>query len=91
MAETAIATTGGIEPSHQLNLRSSHWCQNKLGNPITTIDKKGFLTQINQTNAHLPSIIGINGPWAIDYCHPVPDCQAASWPDLQFISHGNGD
>ena len=91
MAKAALLSLSGWKIVHFFPYRPKNTGDDHLGDPISHPDRKRLFPKIDQDNAYLSPVIGIDRPRAIHHSDSISEGQSASRPDLAFKSLRNGD
>lgn len=86
----ATRTPGrSVELGHELDLPLGHRADHQLRNPGQRLHHEGFCSVVDEDDANLPSIVGVDGPRAVEHREPVLQCQPRARSDLSLEAGGN--
>src|SRR4030042_4843293 len=84
MAKSSLLSLGGGKMVHFFQDGPKDTGDHHLGNSISVPDRKRLFSVINEGNANLAAIIGIDRPWSVHHTDSIPDGAAASGSHLAF-------
>jgi len=74
---------GHLVPCDARDRRDDH-----LRDPLSARDGERYLAPVDQDDAHLATVIGVDGPGAVHHPDAVPRGQPAAGADLRFTKKG---
>jgi hypothetical protein len=75
---------GAGKLSHSLQIGLEDGAKHSLGYPILVVDRKGLISQVNQANFDLSTIIRVDGTGTVHHRDPFFDCPAGARANLDL-------
>ena len=62
-----------------------------LGYAFAVGDGEGLAAEVDEDDAYLSSIVGVDGAWGVEHGDAVLEGESAAWTYLGFVAWGEGD
>ena len=91
MSESAFAALGGVEGAYFSPLCLFVASYDELGYAIAISDGEGFCGEIDEDDADLATVVGIDGAWCVEQCDAVLESESGAGAHLCFVALWQGD
>ena len=91
VSESSLAALCGVEGGDGYELGLFVGGDDHLGYALSVGDGVGLAAEVDEYDAYLTSIVGVDGAWGVEHGDAVLEGEAAAGAYLSFVAWGKGD